>query len=36
MRLYVIGVAYFALGGNHRLSVARCQSVESKKEERCR
>ncbi len=33
MRLYMIGVAhsyYFVLGGNHRLSVARCQGVESK------
>ena len=37
MRLYVIGVAYssyFVLGGNHRLSVARCQGAESKKEGR--
>jgi hypothetical protein len=32
MRLYVTGVAYFVLGGNHRLSVVtRCQGVESKK-----
>ena len=37
MRLYMMGVAYyFVLGGNHRLSVARCQGVESKKEGRCR
>jgi hypothetical protein len=37
MKLYVIGVAYFASGINHCLSVARCQSVEFKKEERrCR
>ena len=33
MTLYVIGEAYssyFVLGGNHRLSVARCQDAESK------
>ena len=37
MTLYVIGEAYssyFVLGGNHRLSVARCQGAESKKEGR--
>ena len=35
MRLYMIGVAYyFVLGGNHHLSVARCQGAESKKERR--
>ena len=37
MRLYMMGVAYyFVLGGNRRLSVARCQDAESKKEGRCR
>ena len=36
MRSYLIGVAFFVLGGNHRLSVARCQGVGSKKEGRCR
>ena len=34
MRLYVIGAPYFVLGGNHHLSVARCQGVEFKKERR--
>jgi len=36
MRLYVIGGAYFVLGGNHCLSVARCQGAASKKEGQCR
>jgi hypothetical protein len=33
MRPYMIGTAYLVLGSNHRLSVARCQGAESKKEE---
>ncbi len=36
MRLYMIATAYLVLGRNHRLSVARCQGVEYKKEGRCR
>jgi hypothetical protein len=36
MRSYVIGAAYLVPGGDHRLSVARCQGVESKEEGRCR
>jgi hypothetical protein len=36
MRSYGIGAAYLVSGSNHRLSVARCQGVESKEEGRCR
>ncbi len=36
MRLYLIGVAYFVLCSNHRLSGSRCQGAESNKKGRCR
>jgi hypothetical protein len=32
MGSYVIGTIYLVFGSNHRLSVARCQGAESKKE----